>query len=75
MYRIPQMGTFFTTQRLSVFWDYVGALIKYIAPAIMIAVAIAIVGMVLNVIITAFRKGADSEDRRKDDDDYDMKYY
>ncbi|WP_249646155.1 MULTISPECIES: hypothetical protein [unclassified Lysinibacillus] len=75
MYRLPQMGTFFTPQRLDVFWSYVGALIKYIAPAIMIAVALYCVGMVLNVIISAFRKGADSEDRRKDDDDIDMKYY
>lgn len=75
MYRIPQMGTFLTTERMSAFWNYVGSLLKYISPILMIFVAFAIVALVLDLIIKTFKKGADNEDRRKDDDDYDMKYY
>lgn len=75
MYNLPEIGTFLTTQRLNVFWDYVGVLLKFIAPGVLITVAFFAVGMVLNVAIKAFKKGADNDDKRSKDDDYDMKYY
>lgn len=75
-YRVPQIGTFFSTRNMSTFWDFVAVLLKYIAPGVMIVVAIWIVGMVINAAIKAFKKGADDDDdRRKDDDEYDMRYY
>lgn len=76
MYRIPQIGTFLTAERMNAFWNYVGALLKYVAPIIMIMVAFYLVSMLLELVINAFRKGAKKDEkRRNDDDDYDMKYY
>jgi len=75
MYRIPQMGTFLTTERMSAFWNYVGALLKYVAPIIMIMVAFYLVSMLLELVVNAFKKGTKDEKRRNDDDDVDMKYY
>lgn len=76
-YRVPNIGTFFDTKNLNTLWDFVGALLKFIAPGIMIVVAFFAVGMLIKAAIKAFRKGADDDDddRRKDDDEYDMRYY
>jgi len=75
MYRIPQMGTFLTPERMDAFWSYVGALLKYVAPIVMIMVALYLVAMVLELVVNAFKKGTKDEKRRNDDDDVDMKYY
>ncbi|MGF0472479.1 hypothetical protein ACQQ6W_23285 [Lysinibacillus fusiformis] len=75
-YRIPNIGTFFDTKNMEAFWGYVAVLLKFIAPGVLIVVAIFVVGMIINAAIKAFRKGADDDDdRRKDDDEYDMRYY
>lgn len=75
-YRVPNIGTFFNSRNMSTFWDFVAVLLKYVAPGVLIVVAIFIVGMVVNAAIKAFKKGADDDDdRRKDDDEYDMRYY
>lgn len=75
-YRVPNVGTFFSTRNMDTFWDFVAVLLKYIAPGVMIVVAFFAVGMILTAVIKAFKKGADDDDdRRKDDDEYDMRYY
>lgn len=75
-YRVPNIGTFFSTRNMDTFWDFVAVLLKFIAPGVMIVVAIFIVGMIIRAVIKAFKKGADDDDdRRKDDDEYDMRYY
>lgn len=78
MYRTPNIGTFFTTGNMDALWNFVGVLLKYVAPGVMIVVALLGVGMLIKLIIKTFKKGSDPEDdlrRRKDSDDYDMKYY
>lgn len=74
-YRIPNIGTFLTAERNEALWDLVAVLIKYVAPIILIGVAIYIVGKLVIMAIQAFRKGVDDDDRDKDDDEYDMRYY
>lgn len=74
-YRVPNIGTFFSTRNMDTLWDFVAVLLKFIAPGVMIVVAIFIVGMIIRAVIKAFKKGADDDDRRKDDDEYDMRYY
>jgi len=75
-YRVPNIGTFFSTGNMNTFWDFVAVLLKFVAPGVLIVVAIFIVGMVINAAIKGFKKGADDDDdRRKDDDEYDMRYY
>lgn len=77
-YRVPNIGTFFTTGNTNVMWDFVVTLTRFIAPGIMIVVAFIVVGMVITLAIKSFKKGTETEEdvrRRKDTDDYDMKYY
>lgn len=64
--------TFFTSQRLAEFWEMVEGLLKLASPSVLIFVAISAVGMLLLLVIRAFKKGANSQD---DDKDYDIKYY
>ncbi|MBG9693052.1 hypothetical protein ABD91_20040 [Lysinibacillus sphaericus] len=74
--RIPEIGTFFDTKNLNTLWDFVAVLLKYVAPGVMIFVALAIVGMIINMVIKMYRKGTDDDDdRRKKDDEYETKYY
>lgn len=75
MYNVPNIGTFFNTRNMNTLWDFVAVLVKFIAPGIMIVVAFFAVGMVLTIAIKAFKKGADDDEKRNKDDDYDMKYY
>lgn len=63
---------FFTSARLKEFWSMIEGLLSFAAPSVLIFVAISAVGMVVTLIIKAFRKGANSDD---DDKDYDIKYY
>lgn len=77
-YRVPNIGTFFTTRNTSTMWDFVVTLMRYIAPGVMIVVAFFVVALVIKIAIKSFRKGTDQEEdvrRKKDTDDYDMKYY
>lgn len=74
--RIPEIGTFFDTKNMSTLWEFVATLLKFVAPGVMIFVAIVCVGMVVNLAIKAFKKGTDDDDdRRKNDDEYETKYY
>ncbi|MEA0565505.1 hypothetical protein [Lysinibacillus irui] len=74
--RIPEIGTFFDTRNLNTLWDFVAVLLKYVAPGVMILVAFTAVGMIIKMILKMWKKGADDdEDRRKNDDEYETKYY
>ncbi|MBG9693045.1 hypothetical protein ABD91_20005 [Lysinibacillus sphaericus] len=74
--RIPEIGTFFDTKNLNTLWDFVAVLLKYVAPGVMIFVAITAVGLIIKLVIKTWRKGdEDDDDRRKKDDEYETKYY
>lgn len=76
MRTIPNIGTFFTPQNLEYFWSMLAVLLKFVAPAVLIMLAIYLVGMLLNIIIKAVRKGTDdNDDRRNNDDDYEIRNY
>lgn len=77
--KVADIGTFFDAKNMNTLWDFVAVLLKYVAPGVMIFVAIVCVGMVINMAIKAFRKGTDDDNdddkRRKHDEEYDMRYY
>lgn len=64
--------TFWDSARLKEFWGIVESLLKFASPSVLIAVAIIAVGMVMTLVIYAFKKGANQDNR---DDDFDIKYY
>lgn len=72
---MPNIGTFFDNRNLNTLWGFVATLLKFVSPGVMIVIAIFCVGMVLTIAIKAFKKGADDDEGRKKDDDYDVKYY
>jgi len=74
--RIPEIGTFFDTKNLNTLWDFVAVLLKYVSPGIMMLVAFTAVGMIIKMVIKMWRKGdGDDDDRRKNDDEYETRYY
>lgn len=66
--------TFATSDNMSIFWGYVKTLLGFAGPWVMIAVAIIGVGMLLFVIISAFKKSAKDDEEEKDDD-YEVRHY
>lgn len=68
----PYEIEFFTSARLSEFWDMIAGLLKFASIPVLIFVAISGVGLLITAIIFAFKKGADPEET---DRDYDIKYY
>lgn len=67
---MPEFQTFFTGERLTEFWYYVKWFLFYVAPIFMIWVAAEIIPRIIGVI-----KSALSNDKDKDDDDYDVYRY
>lgn len=66
--------TFFTSARLMEFWGWVKILLQMASPAVLIAVAIIAVGLLLAIVIRAFKKAskeqyAGSYDVIEEDDD------
>lgn len=66
--------TFFTSARLMEFWGWVKILLQMASPAVLIAVAIIAVGLLLAIVIRAFKKSskeqyAGSYDVIEEDDD------
>lgn len=62
---------FWNSVRLTEFWDMVGGLLKFVSPGVLITVAIIGVGMLLTIVINAFKQGAEDDD----DKDYEIKHY
>lgn len=69
---MPQIN-FFTEARMTEFWGYVKMLLSAASPAVLMAVALIAVGMVLSIVITAWKKSA--SDKEGEDDDYEIKHY
>ena len=65
---------FFSSERLTEFWQMVESLLKFSSIPVLIFVAIACAGLLLPFIIQAFKKGTDP-DADKKNEDYDIKYY
>lgn len=66
--------TFATPENMGIFWGYVKTLLSFASPWVMISVSIIAVGMLLFIVITAFKKA--SKDRyEEDEDDFEIKHY
>lgn len=63
--------TFFTNARMNEFWDMVSGLLKFSSPSVLIFVAITMAGILLTVVIRAFK----SSSKDDSDKDYDIHYY
>ena len=70
MANIPSMN-FFTEARMLEFWGYVRAILMSASPMVMLGVAIFCVGLVITIIIRAFRQAQDDDQ----DEDFDIKHY
>lgn len=74
--------TFFTDERMSIFYNFLWTILKLVSPALMIAMSIAALGLLFYIIVSTMRKARDeqynesnySESRQSrdydDDDDY-----
>lgn len=63
--------TFATPGNMNTFWGFVQTLLGFASPWVMIAVAIAAVGLLLLVIVNSFRKAAKDED----EDEIEVRHY
>lgn len=74
---LPSMQ-FFTDARLREFWGYVRELTLTVSPLIMLAAAVVAVGMLLAIIVNAFKQASrndDDDDDRNDNNDYEVRRY
>lgn len=69
---IPKI-TFFTAERMEQLWGYTWMLLSMANPAVMLVIALLAVGMLLAIVIDAFKKSAKEKD--DDDDDYEVRHY
>lgn len=69
---IPNI-TFATKENMNMFWGFTRALLSFASPFLMIAVAIVAVGMVITIIVVAFKKAGKEND--DDKDEYEIKHY
>lgn len=68
--------TFATPANMNIFWGNVKTLLGFAAPWVMIAVAIIAVGLLLMVVIRAFKDASKEDDpAHRDDDGYEVKHY
>lgn len=66
-----QLPTFFSNTNLSTMWGYVETLLKFIAPGVMIPFAIVCVGLLLGVVIRAWKQAG----KEQEEEDYEVKHY
>jgi len=69
---IPKIN-FFTAERMQEFWGYVWMLMSTVNPAIMLVISLMAVGMLITVVINAFKQSAKEKD--DDDDDFEVRHY
>lgn len=62
---------FFNTENMGLFWEYVQSLLTTAAPGVMLWFAIVAVGLVLTMVVKAWRE-SQKEDK---DEDYDYREY
>lgn len=67
---------FWTNARWAEFWGYVLALMQVVAPLLLLLFALWAVGMLIKMVVDAFKKADDDEEESsyRDDDDYKRKY-
>lgn len=74
-------STFWTNERMSEFWGYVRWFISYNMKPAMIVLAVFVAYMVITMIVNVVYDGKnanapnDRNDRKDDDDGYDVRYY
>ncbi|TRM08766.1 hypothetical protein FH966_14785 [Lentibacillus cibarius] len=61
---------FWTNENMGTFWEYVKMLLGGIAPGIMLTVAVAAAGLLIGIIVNAFKQTSDNKD-----DDYEIRHY
>lgn len=54
--------TFFTAERMTLFWEYVKTLVEVVMPAVMIIAALACVGLLIGIIVSAVFKASGDEE-------------
>lgn len=64
--------SFATDGNMTVFWGFVRTLLSFASPWVMIAVAILAVGMLLAIVVQAFKKASKEDDP---DDDIEIRHY
>ncbi|MFP7202636.1 hypothetical protein SFC08_16825 [Lysinibacillus halotolerans] len=65
--------SFATTENMNTFWGYVKTLLGFASPWVMLAVSILAVGMLITIVIIAWKNA--SKDKEEDDDDFEIKHY
>lgn len=63
---------FYSTENLNLFWEYVKGLLQTTAPGVMIWFALVSVGLLLGIIVKAWRQ---SSKEQEDDDDIEFRHY
>ncbi|AIF45723.1 hypothetical protein [Virgibacillus sp. SK37] len=63
--------TFWNDSTMSEFWGYVRMLLEGIQPGVMLVAAVAAAGLLLGIIVKAFRKS----DQDEDDQDVEVRHY
>jgi hypothetical protein len=63
---------FYTPERMTEFWGYVQGLLETTSPGVMLWFSVVAVGMVLGIIVKAWKQGSKENN---DDDDYDIHHY
>jgi hypothetical protein len=61
---------FWTTENMGDFWGYVRMLLETVSPGVMLWTAVAAVGILIGIIVAAFRKSSKDED-----DDIEFRHY
>ncbi|MEF7566327.1 hypothetical protein V4V35_25390 [Bacillus infantis] len=62
---------FWKDDTMAQFWSYVRMLLEGISPGIMITVAVAAVGIMVGIVVKAFKSSSEDEE----EEDYEVKHY
>ncbi|MCK6259391.1 hypothetical protein LCY76_22730 [Fictibacillus sp. KIGAM418] len=63
---------FYTSDNMAQFWDFTKGLLQTTAPGIMLWFAVTAVGIVLTIIVKAFRQSSKEDD---EDDEIEVRHY
>lgn len=66
--------TFATPENMNIFWGHVKTLLGFASPWVMMGVAIIAVGLVLVIVIGAFKQAA-KKDNDDDDGEIEIRHY
>lgn len=61
---------FWTSENMNEFWSYVRMLLETASPGIMLVAAVSAVGLLIPIIVNAFKKASDDHEK-----DYDYEEY